>query len=233
MRYIPCTELPFPTDPGSASQPALQQLPLWTLQSSRSCPEWPSSSERPPRVFFFFKPMTRFETLKSLASLSPAAVLTRHTLVLERKKKKNRLIRARRCRSTKKSAKPHYPAYRELESWSRPCIIQPVQMHNKVSTFIYPLISLMFQLLLSDVWKCWRFVQLPTQYICCLALLHCLFTEMPVMWIFTQNEWKIGLATYRRFFFHKGIMVPFSSSTTIVKKMNNVVGAFRSISSQC
>jgi len=56
---------------------------------------------------------------------------------------------------------------------------------------------------------------------------------MPVMWIFTQNEWKIGLATYRRFFFHKGIMVPFSSSTTIVKKMNNVVGAFRSISSQC
>jgi len=113
-------------------------------------------------VFFFFKPMTRFETLKSLASLSPAAVLTRHTLVLERKKKKNRLIRARRCRSTKKSAKPHYPAYRELESWSRPCIIQPVQMHNKVSTFIYPLISLMFQLLLSDVWKCWRFVQLPT-----------------------------------------------------------------------
>ena len=53
MRYIPCTELPFPTDPGSASQPALQQLPLWTLQSSRSCPEWPSSSERPPRFFFF------------------------------------------------------------------------------------------------------------------------------------------------------------------------------------
>jgi len=115
-----------------------------------------------PTPCLFFKPMTRFETLKSLASLSPAAVLTRHTLVLERKKKKNRLIRARRCRSTKKSAKPHYPAYRELESWSRPCIIQPVQMHNKVSTFIYPLISLMFQLLLSDVWKCWRFVQLPT-----------------------------------------------------------------------
>ena len=65
-------------------------------------------------------------------------------------------------------------------------------------------------------------------------LVYMLFgPTMPVMWIFTQNEWKIGLATYRRVFFHKGIMVPFSSSTTIVKKMNNVVGAFRSISSQC
>ena len=54
MSYIPCTELPFPTDPG------------------------------------------------------PASVAAAPTLDVFSQRKKKKLIRARRFRSTKKSAKPHY-----------------------------------------------------------------------------------------------------------------------------